>query len=335
MSYFEFNEEVNLKYSEGFEIRKNNFNSVMHFYAPSIKSYETEDFKNKKSNSFPPFSITGNTCSLKCDHCNAEILKSMAPVLEPRDLYERARVIYGSEGHGFLLSGGSNSKGIVDILPYIATIKRIKSDFNLKVIVHCGLVTEEIADGLLDAGIDSAMLDIIGDEDTICKVYHLNATVEDYDNSLKYLSERNINSSPHVVIGLKHGKIAGEYGAIDIISKYNISSVVLVGFMPMTGTKMENITPPEPEEIGDVFLYARKKFFDTPVLLGCERPYGISKLKIEEFAVKAGLNGIAYPSEGVIPFSVRLGLMPKFSELCCSLIFAEETLLPIRIGGKV
>jgi hypothetical protein len=332
MSFYEYDENINGEYLKGFNVRKKNFGSEIHFYAPSIKSYETEDFKNSKSDSFPPFSITGSSCSLKCEHCNAEILKSMAPALTPDELFERAKSIHASGGLGFLLSGGSNSKGIVDILPYINIVKKIKSDFNLKVIVHCGLITEEIADGLSDAGVDSAMLDIIGEEDTIRKIYHLNATVEDYENSLKYLSERKIPCSPHVVIGLKNGKIAGEFNAIDIISNYDISSLVLVGFMPMHNTKMENIVPPEAEEIGEVFLYARKKFAAVPVLLGCERPYGPSKLKIEELAVKSGLNGIAYPSEGIIPFSIKLGLKPKFSEVCCSLIFSEESLPVIKTG---
>ena len=333
MSYYEFNKDISSKYINGFNIRKNNFDNAIHFYAPSIKAYETEDFKNEKTDSFPPLSITGNSCSLKCDHCNAEILKSMDSVIIPDDLYRRANQIFKSKGKGFLLSGGSNAKGIVEILPYIDTIKKIKADFKLKVIVHCGIITEEIADGLLDAGVDSAMLDIIGDEDTIRTVYHLKASVDDYDNSLKYLSERNIPCSPHVVIGLKHGKISGEFNAVDIISKHNISSLVLVGFMPMGNTKMENITPPEPEEIGDVFIYAREKFTRTPVLLGCERPYGMNKFKIEELAVKAGLNGIAYPSEGIIPFSKELKLKPLYSDVCCSLIFAEEALSAIHIGG--
>ncbi len=335
MSFYEFDDNIKNEYLEGFNIRKDYFDSEIHFYAPSIKSYETEDFKNNKSDSFPPFSITGSSCSLKCEHCNAEILKSMAPALTPDELFEKAKAIYDSGGLGFLLSGGSNGKGIVDILPYINTIKKIKSDFNLKVIAHCGLITEEIADGLYDAGIDSAMLDIIGEEDTIRKVYHLNATVKDYENSLKRLSERKIPCSPHVVIGLKHGQIAGEFNAIDIISNFSISSLVLVGFMPMHNTKMENIAPPAAEEIGEVFLYARKKFTGTPVLLGCERPYGLNKFKIEELAVKSGLNGIAYPSEGIIPFSVKLGLKPKFSEICCSLIFSETALPAIEIGGQV
>lgn len=333
MSFYEFNSDLSDEYGEGFDIRRVHFDSEIHFYAPSIKSYETEDFKNDKSDTFPPFSITGEACSLKCEHCNAEILKSMAPVVTAESLYEKASLIHKSNGQGFLLSGGSNSKGIVDIMPYIATIKKIKSDFNLKVIVHCGLITEEIADGLFSAGVDSAMLDIIGDEDTIRKVYHLNAAVDDYENSLKFLSERDIPSSPHVVIGLKHGKIAGEYNAIDIISRYKISSLVLVGFMPMHNTKMEHAAPPQPEEIGDIFLYARKKFLNTPVLLGCERPYGINKFKIEELAVKSGLNGIAYPSEGIIPFSVKLGLKPKFSQVCCSLIFSEIALSEIQLGN--
>ncbi len=311
------------EYAPGLDILKKFFNSEIHFYAPGIKSYETEDFKNTGLSSFPPVSITGETCSLKCEHCNARILKSMSPAKTPDALYEKAKSIYESGGRGFLLSGGSNSRGVVELMPFIPTVKRIKRDFGLKVISHLGIVTEEIADALSDSGIDSAMLDIIGDEETIRRVYHLNASVKDYENSLKYLSERGITMSPHVVIGLYHGKIKGEYNALDIISRYNISSLVLVGLMPMENTGMEHAAPPPLDEIGRVFLYARKKFEKTPVLLGCERPYGPVRFKMEELAVKTGLNGIAYPSEGIIPLSAGMGLKPSFSYLCCSLIFSE------------
>lgn len=331
MGFYEFDETIETDAMEGFDIRRRHFNSEINFYAPGIKSYETEYFENKNADLFPPFSITGNQCSLNCDHCNAEILKSMAPALTPDDLFNKALFISGKGGKGFLLSGGSNSKGIVDILPFIPTLKKIKSDLGLKVIVHCGLITPRIADGLMEADVDSAMLDIIGDEETIRKVYHLNASVEDYNLSLRYLSERGIPCSPHVVIGLKNGVISGEYNALDIISGYNISSLVLVGLMPMENTRMEKVSTPSPQDIGKIFLYARKKFFNKPVLLGCERPYGLDKYKIEELAVKTGLNGIAYPSEGVIPFSIKLGLKPKFSNLCCSLIFSEETLFKIEL----
>ena len=54
MSFYEYNEDIDEDYAKGFDIRKNYFNSEINFYAPSIKSYETEDFKNGKSDSFPP-----------------------------------------------------------------------------------------------------------------------------------------------------------------------------------------------------------------------------------------------------------------------------------------
>ncbi len=42
-----------------------------------------------------------------------------------------------------------------------------------KVIVHTGLIRREIAEELKEAGVDQILIDVIGDEDTIHEVYHL------------------------------------------------------------------------------------------------------------------------------------------------------------------
>jgi uncharacterized radical SAM superfamily protein len=56
---------------------------------------------------------------------------------------------------------------------------------------------------------------------------------------------------------------------------------------------------------------------ETPVMLGCARPLGKIKADIDRAAVDAGLNGIAFPAEGVVAYARERGLRPKFVDACC------------------
>jgi hypothetical protein len=168
------------------------------------------------------------------------------------------------------------------------------------------------------------MLDIIGSDDTIEKVYHLKASVADYENSLKNLVDRGVNVSPHVVVGLHYGEILGEYKALEIISRYSIASLVLVVLTPLCNTPMVEIIPPSIEEMKGIFAAAREMFPSTPILLGCARPGGKYRLQLDRLALDMGINGIAYPAEGVVQYASQKGLSPVFSEYCCSFIFEER-----------
>jgi uncharacterized radical SAM superfamily protein len=79
---------------------------------------------------------------------------------------------------GILVSGGAKQNGEVPLEKFIPSIRKMKEkDREFKVIVHTGLIRKEIAKGLKGAGIDQILLDVIGDEDTIREVYHLNKRV--------------------------------------------------------------------------------------------------------------------------------------------------------------
>ena len=119
-------------------------------------------------------------------------------------------------------------------LPFLSTLKKIRSEWGLKVLVHTGLVSSETADGLAEAGIQAALLDIIGHEDTIRQVYHLRASVRDYEESLRRLTERAIPTAPHVIMGLHFGRMKGEIQALEIITRYPVKAVVLVGLRPLS-----------------------------------------------------------------------------------------------------
>ncbi|MBI2876051.1 MAG: radical SAM protein [Candidatus Tectomicrobia bacterium] len=308
-------------FRQGWALGRRNFGPEIYFFAPAIKHYETEEYSNQGPPRFVPISITGQTCALQCDHCQGRILRGMAPAASPDKLLATAATLAQRGTQGILVSGGSQADGMVPLKGFLPALQEIKERYRLQIIVHLGLVDEALAAGLAEARVDAAMLDVIGCDQTIREVYHLEATPVDYAASLRWLTTYGVETVPHVVIGLHYGRIAGEREALRIISQFPVASLVLVGLLPLYDTPMEGITPPSPEEMGELFLQARLLFPHTPVLLGCERPAGEHKGQTDLYALKAGLNGIAYPAEGIVGAAQDLGLQPIFSPWCCSLIF--------------
>jgi hypothetical protein len=249
----------------------------------------------------------------------------MRPTTTPEELFAYAKEIADQGCRGILVSGGSDARGVVPIRPFLKTLARIKERFEFRIVVHLGILDEDTAREIKETeAIDGAMIDIVGSDDTLRQIYHMShVTTSDFENSLRLLYKYRINTIPHVVIGLHYGRIVGEYHALEIISRYKVSSLVLVGLFPQSGTPMHGVIPPSPEEMGEVFKEARTIFPDTPILLGCARPMGRHKLKTDILALKAGLNGIAYPAEGIVEFARKIGLVPRFSEMCCSLLYQD------------
>lgn len=83
---------------------------------------------------------------------------------------------------------------------------------------------------------------------------------------------------------------------------------------------MGDASPPPVVELAAFFQKARAALPTTPVLLGCARPLGAVKATIDRAAVDAGLDGIAYPAEGIVRYARRHGRQPVFSETCCALL---------------
>lgn len=309
--------EQNLQ-EQAFAIRKANFTDEIKFYAPGLKSYKINGFEQKNPNAFLPISITGNACALDCDHCDTKILDPMIPLNNAQGLFEMCKRMAKNGTKSVLISGGSNKNGKVPFLKHIEDISRIKSELGLKVIMHTGLVDEEMVRGLSKAGVDGVALDIIGANKTIKDVYHLNCTVEDFDRSLELLTDYGLSIRPHIILGLHYGKFLGEYGALKMIKKYPVHALIIVILTPLHDTPMQDIDPPDANEVEEFLQNARISMSDSKILLGCARPGGDYKKIVDVAAVDAGLNGIAYPAEGVIEYATSVGLEPTFFEDSCS-----------------
>jgi len=308
-------------------VRRANFPDVMDFYAPGLKRWQTPEWTPANPRRFLPVSVTGPACALSCDHCQAKVLQGMISVRAGEDLFALAQRLHDQGSEGLLVSGGSTRAGGVPLLPHLHHVPRIRAELGMKVIVHSGVVSPRLAAGLAEADVDGVMLDIIGADETIREVYHLGLTVADMDRSLAALSSHGLRIIPHIVLGLHYGRFLGEHRALEMVTRYPVSTLILVVLVPLVGTPMEHLPPPPVGEVTGFFATARMAAPATTINLGCARPLGPVKAELDQAAIDLGLNGIAYPAEGAIGYARSRGLQPRLFEYCCSLTWtgAQET----------
>lgn len=307
---------------EPFDVRQANFDNTFEFYAPGLKSWQTNEWKPSNPKRFLPVSVTGSSCALSCDHCQTKVLQGMISVRMGENLYDVAAKLKAEGSEGLLISGGSTKTGGVPLERHLRHVPRIKEELGMTVIAHSGLVSPRLAQALADAQVDGVMLDIIGANETIRDVYHLDLTVDEFDRSLALLSQASLRIIPHIILGLHYGKFLGEYNALEMISKYPVSTLIIVILTPLISTPMESVIPPSVEEVAAFFGDARTAMPTTRINLGCARPMGGIKAELDHAAIDLGLNGMAYPADGTIAYAAAKGLTPKLFEWCCSMSWA-------------
>lgn len=307
---------------------------LMNFYTPSFKSYQTSELNGCGKNEWPAVSITGGDCKLQCDHCKAKILEPMIPARSPEALWRTVNELVADGARGMLLTGGSNYRNEVEYGPYYGTIRRIKDTFpDFKIAVHTALVDDDIAASMEQAGIDVAMMDVIGAQDTITQVYHLRRQVEDFEKTLESLVRTRMKVVPHIVLGLHYGHLLGEWNALEMLRRHRPDAVVLVVVMPFYAPAKRPFVTPDSTGVGQFFADAREALSDIPVLLGCARPTGEVKGTLDTYAVMAGLDGIAHPADGAVELAARLGRSVQVTPACCSIVVGDEV-LPTMEGGE-
>ncbi len=290
------------------------------FSTPTFKDYASTELKGCGKMSFPSFSITAGACGLNCDHCRAEILKPMIAATSPAMLDQKVRQLVATQDlQGFLLSGGSNRRNEIPYERYYPVVERLKRDFpHLRIAIHTALTDEAGARSMEAAGVDTAMMDVIGAQETIREVYHLDRPVEDFEATLAALCATSMEVSPHIVLGLHYGRMLGEPTALDIVSRHAVKALVLVVVMPFYA-KPGLYAVPDAAEVGRIFGEARRRLPDRQVLLGCARPPGLHKRVVDAYAVMAGLDGIAFPADGVVGVARAVGRPFHQEHACCSI----------------
>ena len=292
------------------------------FYAPSFVHYKNRYF-HSLPNSFPSISITGSSCALKCRHCNGKMLGAMVPTMTPDALFKLCTKLKKNGAAGCLISGGCLPDGSVPLDGFVDAIVKIKNELSLTVVVHTGVIDFSTAEQLKAAGVDAALIDIIGSDETIREIYNIDVGIADYERSLQALHDSGLSFVPHILVGLHYGELKGELEALKIISKYSPSAVITIAFTPIRGTPMENANPPKPEDIAKILVVAKLLMSTTPLVLGCMRPKGEHRKRTDMFAVRTGVDAITFPAMEAIQLAESLKLETSFSPLCCSQIFDD------------
>ena len=297
------------------------------FSTPTFKEYASTELRGCSRNSFPAFSITAGACGLNCEHCRAKILEPMLPATTPEMLDSKVRNLIDRQGlQGFLLSGGSNRRNEIRYERFYPVLERLRRDHpGLRIAIHTALTDRSGARAMESAGVDTAMMDVIGAEQTIREVYHLDRPVADFEATLAALCETSMHVVPHIVIGLHFGRVLGESTALEIVARHPVKSLVLVVVMPfyaLPGT----FAVPEPTAVGRIFAEARARLGDRGVLLGCARPPGMHKRVTDAYAVLAGLDGIAFPADGAVAVAASIGRPYEQQHACCSIKLGQGPL---------
>ena len=237
---------------------------------------------------YPAISLTGKSCTLNCDHCRRKILEGMISAPEPEVLKEVCQRLNKEGSLGILLSGGSDGRGALPWNRFLEAIQWVKGHTSLKISIHTGLVDHETAGGFKDAGVDEVLIDVVGSEETMRRVYHFPGGLKAMVSSLDALAATKLPLIPHIVVGLHYGEIEGEMHALEMVAKHSISALVIVVLQPMRQTPMENVQPPTPETVARFIAAARLRIPHAPFSLSCARPLGPHRVENRHFSFRSG-----------------------------------------------
>ncbi len=292
------------------EISWENFGKTLTVYLPGMFSLDGV------KGCYPAVSMTGKKCSLLCDHCKGQLLRTMPAAVTPEELIEKAEEYHKKGYPGMLVTGGCSRDGKLPWKEFLPAVKKIKQETDLLISGHSGILDEETAKGFKEAGVDQALMDVIGDDSTYRKICHVKHGVSAIYDTMKYLTDAGVDIVPHIICGLENGRIRYEEAALDAVKKYSPSQLVIISLMPLPKTPLWGRTPPTAEEIAEIIVKARLLMPGTLQSLGCARQRG--DIKKEILAIDAGINRMAIPSEEALEYAAELGLEINYQKTCCS-----------------
>ncbi|MFZ7111117.1 MAG: hypothetical protein ACOWYE_05495 [Desulfatiglandales bacterium] len=287
------------------------------FYLPGMVRYGRERGR------YPAISITGAECQLLCEHCKGRLLDPMIKVTNAAAFLSTGKRFERSGAFGLLLSGGSDHRGRLPWHKYFGAISGLCQETLLYLSAHTGFPDPKTCHLLKESGVRQALLDVMGDEETAKAIYHLEGMRPVLD-AMEGICDAGLQFVPHIVAGLSYGRISAEYKAIEMISRYAPSALVIVVLTPLKGTPMAHVSPPAPLEIARLIARARCLMPEIPIALGCERPRNRDGLEMERLSIMAGATRMAVWSEESIAFASQLGLRPRFQLTCCSLEYRVD-----------
>ncbi|HOY68128.1 MAG TPA: radical SAM protein [Candidatus Ozemobacteraceae bacterium] len=252
-------------------------------------------------------SVTGAGCELRCAHCNGHYLEAMRPItaLDAKDF---------AKFRSFLVSGGSDGTGRVPLSGHIDTLLRMPPEIGLN--LHVGVQGAEALLPLSGRPV-TISYDLAGDTATLREVYGLDRAVSDIESYYIELS-RHFRVIPHVTLGLRGGRLSGESHVIEFLAGHVPDALTFLVFRPTPGTPYEGKSAPDiPETVGIIAQASER--LPCPLHLGCMRPTGIYRRRLDILAWAAGARVIVMPEHEFVRILAEHGIPIEEQSECCSL----------------
>jgi len=290
------------------------------FAVPGGKVYIGDHWENTRT-SFLNISITGDSCGLQCRHCRGELLKGMIHAADSGTLISVTERFAGTGSlEGMLISGGFDRNGKLAFGPLLEGIKYIKDKYpHLTVYVHTGFLDEDEAVSLKGTGVDAVLVNLIKSSIAIEEVYNLKGrTYDDYLDTIRLLKDHSLKVSPHIIIGLEKGRLSGEFEAASDAVRLCADSIVFAVLKKAS----RNIDFPSSgiphDDIIELVKHTRRLSPDIPLSFGCAKVPGKDRHLLEIGLIEAGIDSIAFPSEGAVKYAVENKIAHTFVEKCCA-----------------
>ncbi len=270
---------LSLMMSADYHRKKKGNNTMVEIYWPS--------------RNFISVSVTGQSCELMCQHCQARFLKHMRPADTPEKLWELAMESRGNGIRGMLLSGGSGQDGAVPILPFLDIINKIKNELNISINLHTGLILLEDIPKLVGKGIDIISFDIIGSPEVLKNVYGLEVQPDYFNKAMLEFNRLGLRVVPHITVGLDRGNDSGEVNALRMLAEHEPDFIVINALMASKGAEKAAA------RLVKILKLAREILPEkTAMGIGCMRPRG--DILNADLITELGIAAIALPPNSLV-----------------------------------
>lgn len=267
---------------------------------------------------FPPVSVTGSRCDLRCSHCRGHYLGHMPDVSTPEKLKDFCVRHEEAGGLGLLISGGSTLEGRVPLKPFLPTITWVKENTGLIVNLHTGMLDAEEAEEIASTSADVVSVDVVGSQETLREVYGLRTSVEEYSATLTNLVDAGApHVAPHICVGLHYGRVLGEHRAVELAAGIDPEVIVFLGLIPTEGTPMAGVAPPPLTEVTGLISEAKALSPRADVSLGCMRSRDY-KTELDWATIEAGADRVALASRSTEQRALGAGYKVTHLDGCCA-----------------
>ena len=211
-----------------------------------------------------------------------------------------------------MVSGGFDVKGQLPLLANLEYLKQLDKKLN----IHLGVCDREIIDRLKPLN-PIISFDFNHDEEML-KAAGFSVKPKDYLKSYQLLVQETFTVIPHLLVGRNRGKIQSEYHSLEILADYSPPAVVFLIFTPTPGTAFAGSSPPDLTELEKFFAQAKATLPKTAFYLGCLRPKGILREKIDRLAINYDFAKIVMPAPKTKARAREAGFTINEESECCA-----------------